>query len=158
NCHIDFALLKGAVCHRWIGLQQMKDDARILPGKLIDDGRYQACGKDRIGSNPQLPYRRVGEELDVLHGLLQLIERDETAIEKRARIDRGFDALRAAIKETHSERMFHVGNRLRNGGLRYAELRSSLAHAAASRHGEQDTEVPQLEVTAETLLVPFHGC
>src|SRR5438876_5940310 len=113
----------------------MKDDARILPGKLIDDGRNQACGKDKIGSNPQLPYLRVGEELDVPHGLLQLIERDETAIEKRARIDRGLDALRATIKETHSERIFHIGNRLRYGGLRNRKLIGSVSHAAASRHG-----------------------
>jgi ribosomal protein S12 methylthiotransferase accessory factor YcaO len=54
----------------------------------------------------------------MLHGLSELIERDQTAIEKGTTINRRLDALRTAIEETNAEREFHVGNRLRNGGLR----------------------------------------
>src|SRR6266849_9578744 len=79
---IDFSLLKGAACHIRIGNQQVKENARIPPCELTEDAVHEACGNDDRSSDPQLPYSRVGEELDVLHGLLQLIERDHAAIKE----------------------------------------------------------------------------
>ena len=54
----------------------------------------------------------------MLHRLSELVERDQPAMKKGASINRRLDALRTAIEETNAEREFHIGNRLRDGGLR----------------------------------------
>ena len=89
----------------------MKDQARILPRKLIYDGGDDARGNDNRGPDPQFPRGRIGKELDVLHRLPQLIEYDETAVENRAPIDRRLDAVRAPVEETHAQSVLHVGDR-----------------------------------------------
>ena len=88
----------------------MKDYSRILPGQPIDDGRNEARRDCDRASDPQFPRRRIGEEFDVLHGLLQLIEGDKAAIEKCARIDRRLRPPRVTIEQTHAECVLHIGN------------------------------------------------
>src|SRR5713101_1793279 len=101
----------------------MKHNVRILSGEPIDDGRNEARGNGDRGANAYFPRRGVSEEFDVLHGLPQLVERDVAAIEQRAPINRGLDTLWATVEETHTECVFHVGDRLRYRGLRHRELR-----------------------------------
>jgi hypothetical protein len=156
NHQLDFALLQSAICHRRFGSQEMNGDARILPGKPIDDRGSKAGGNDDGSPNPYFASLGVGEELDMFYSLPQLIEGNEAAIEKGAPINRGLYALRTAIQETDPERVFHVGNRLRYCRLRHRELSGCLSHAAASSHGQQDIQIPQFEMTAEALGVPLH--
>src|SRR5713226_5645431 len=135
----------------------MKHYVRILSGESIDDGRNEACGNGDRGANAYFPRRGVSEEFDVLHGLPQFVERDEAALEQCTPVNCGLDTLWATVEETNTERVFHVGDRLRYRRLRHRELRGSLSHAAAPSRGKQHIQIPQLEVTAETLLIPVHG-
>ena len=116
---LDSALFQSAICHRRFGSQEMNGDARILPGKPIDDRGSKAGGNDDGSPNPYFASLGVGEKLDMFYSLPQLIEGDEAAIEKGAPINRGLYALRTAIQETDPERVFHVGNRLRYCRLRH---------------------------------------
>src|SRR5436309_10425383 len=88
--------------------------------------------------------------------LFQLIEGDNAAIQKGLRIDRGLDAPRATIEKAYAECVFHVADRLRYRGLGHGEFCSSLAHAAAPGHGQQDVKIVQLHATANALFIPVH--
>src|SRR5262249_57938584 len=112
--------------------RQMKGQPRIAARQPLDDGGKETRGNCDGASNTQLSSRRVGEEFDMPCGLFQLIEGDDTAIQKGVRIDRGLDSTRMTVKKAYAERVLHVGNRLRYRGLRHREFCSSLAHAAAS--------------------------
>ena len=89
----------------------MERDARIAAGELIDDCRNQTGGHEVAASNPHLPGRRVCEKLDVLHTLAQAIEDGRAAIEQRAPIFSGLDALPVAIEQAHTECMLQFRDR-----------------------------------------------
>src|SRR5262249_29136058 len=84
------------------------------------------------------------------------IKCDNAAIEKNLRIDRGLDSTRVTIEEAYAECVLHVGDRLRYRGLGHRELCSSLAHAAAPSHGQQDVKIVQLHAMAHASFIPVH--
>ena len=67
-----------------------------------------------IGScatDPDFADRRIGQELDVLHRLAQVIEHGHAAIEQGAAVLRRLDAVTAAIEQPHADRVFKVRDR-----------------------------------------------
>ena len=58
--------------------------------------------------DPYFPSRRVGEKLDILESLAQVIEHGHAAIEQRATVLGRYDALPVAVQQAHAERMFQV--------------------------------------------------
>ena len=51
-----------------------------------------------VRADPDFTDRRIGQELDVLHSLAQVIEHGHSAIEQGAAVLRRFGAMTAAIK------------------------------------------------------------
>src|SRR6266404_3608244 len=93
---------------QWLQIcgHEMKHDARIAPGEPIDDGRNEACGQNGGASDPHFPSRRIGEKLDVLHRLAQVIEYGHSAIEQGATVLGRLDALGVALKQSHANGTF----------------------------------------------------
>ena len=54
--------------------RDMKDDARILPRQFFDDGQNDPLRRGRAASDAQFSGPGIGEVLDVLDALLQLVE------------------------------------------------------------------------------------
>ena len=68
-------------------------------------------------SDPELSRGRVGEKADLVDTLVQLVEDGNAAFGEGAAILSRLNTVRAAIEQANAERVLHVGNRLRNGGL-----------------------------------------
>ena len=94
-----------ARCIRLLDLE-MKHDARIAPGEPVDDAGNETRGEKGAASDPHFTSCRVGEKLDVLHALVQVIEYGCSAIEQRAAVLGWLDALRVAIEQLHAKGMF----------------------------------------------------
>src|SRR5256885_8250836 len=94
-------------CIRWRN-HEMKHDARIAPGEPVDDARNEARGEKGAASDPHFASRRVGEKLDVLHALVQVIEYGCSAIEQGAAELGWLDSLRDAVEQAHAQGMFQV--------------------------------------------------
>src|SRR5260370_40898635 len=152
---IDLALARFALQARCVCLDDMKDDARILLQEAIEDGRGQSR-RHRFGaSDAQFPGRGVGQELDVLYALPQLIEDRTAAGEERAAIHGRLDALWASIEEAHPERVLQIRDCLRHYRVRDGEMIGCFRNAAVLNHREQDMEVAQLKPAADAVR-PFH--
>ena len=80
----------------------MMHDARIASRQSIDHGCDEPDAPPHRRRDPDFPGRRVGEEFDVLHALLQFIEYRNAAPDERAAVRCRRDAARAAIKKTHA--------------------------------------------------------
>src|SRR5262245_30212661 len=70
----------------------VKHDAGMTPRKPVNDSRHEARGQRWCGSDPHFAHGRVGEELDILHTLPQLVEGCVTAVEHGAAKPRELDA------------------------------------------------------------------
>ena len=134
----------------------MNADTRILPREPVDGRGNDARANHDRRPDPHFARRRIGEEFDVLHGLLELIEGIETAVEQRAPVNGRLDPALTSIKQADPERIFQVGDGLRYRGLRHRQLSGSLSHAAATGNRHQDVQIPKIEVPAEPPLSPFH--
>src|SRR5262245_11276611 len=134
----------------------MKHNARITPGKSVDDGRNKASCLEWIAPNTHFPGRRVGEKLDVFHRLAQLIEHRGTAIEQGATVPGWLDALRVAVEQTHAKRVFQIRNRFRNVGLRGVQVTCRLSHAAGLHDSPEDVQVLQLDPASDA-IAHLHG-
>jgi len=120
------------------------------------DRRHYSGGKQLGGPDPQLAGGGIRQKVDVRNALAQFIEDDSAPLDEGVTIGRRFNPLSRAVEETHAERMFEVGDRLRDGGLRHVEAADRLAHAACGDHGHQDVEVPQLDAASQT-FIPWHA-
>jgi hypothetical protein len=98
----------------------------MAPAELVDNGGNEARADGDRAPDPDVARPRIGEEFELLHRLIQRIERAEAAIEKRASIDRRFDALRTAIEKTHAHGMLEIGDRFRNNGSRDGKVARGL--------------------------------
>ena len=76
------------------------------------------AASEGAASDPHFPSRRVGEKLDVLHALAQVVEYGRSAIEQRATVLGRLDPLAVAVEQAHAERMLQFRDRSRNVGLR----------------------------------------
>src|SRR5262249_9277845 len=83
---------------------------------------------------PRLTRRRIGEELDVLHALAQLVEHGDASPDDGLAVLRRRDAPGAAFEQPHAERMLEIGDRARDRRLRGAESLRRLSHAASFDH------------------------
>src|SRR5258708_13447878 len=86
--------------------------ARILTGKSFHDRREERSRDPLMAPEPDFAHRRVGQELDVPYGLLELIEHHVAALQQRPAIHRGLDTLRPAIEQPHTKRVLEVADRL----------------------------------------------
>jgi hypothetical protein len=107
-------------------------------------------------ADPQLSERRVGQEIDRLNATPQFIEHDRSAIDEGMAVSGRFDALRVAIEQTDTERVFEVGYRFRDNGLRDGKAFRRPDHASGLRDGEKNVKIAQLDTTADA-IGPLHG-
>src|SRR5262245_7009584 len=70
---------------------------------------------------------------------------------------RRLDALPPPIDQADTERMLHLGNRLRYGRLRHIELARRLCHAAPAHDGIEQAKVAQLETVGNTVNEVHEG-
>ena len=99
--------------------------------------------------------RRVGQEFDCFDALSQLVEDDNAVLEQRFAIDCRLRAVAVAIKQTHAEHMFEIGDDFRNDRLGDGEMLGRPGHAALLHDGEQDMKVPQSDAATDAVR-PFH--
>lgn len=134
----------------------MKHDAWVTPGEPIDHRGNEACGERRDAPDPHFSSGGIGEKLDVLHALSQVVKNRHSAIEQRPTIFGRLDPLAVAIQQSHAERMLKVCNRSRNVWLRAVEELRCLAHAAGFQNGHQDVQVLQFHPASDT-IAQLHG-
>ena len=102
----------------------------------------QEAGDDRLRSaDAQLADVRIGQKLDLLDALPDLIEHRCGAFDQRAAVQRRLNALRGAVEQANTERVFDLRHRLRHRGLRDRQLCRGLCHAAALRNRQQRIEI-----------------
>jgi hypothetical protein len=77
--------------------------------------------------------------------LLEFIKDGDSSLDECTAIRRRLDASRVTIEKTHPKRALHIGDRPRDGGLGYRQLRSGSCHASGVCHSEQDAELMELE-------------
>src|SRR5262249_7349115 len=142
-------------CFGWFD-HEMRYDARMAPGKPFDDAGNETRSERGSASNPHLSSRRVGEKLDVLHALAQVIEYGRSAIEQRATVLRRLDPLAVAVEQAHAEGMLQFRDRSRNRRLGAVEAFRRLPHAASLHHGHEDVEVLQLQPASDA-IAQLHG-
>ena len=128
---------------------------RGLPPEPLGNGRNKSRRHRLRTAKPQVANGRVGEALDVPDALAHLIEDRDPAFEQRLSVHGGPDAPRAAIEESHAERMFQFGNRLRHNRVRDRELFSCFRDAARLRHSHQHMKVSQPDAAANAIC-PLH--
>ena len=91
--------------------RHMNGDSRIFPVEPLEHRRQQAYDHGIVRADPDLADRRIGQELDVLHRLAQVIEHGHAAVEQSATVLRRFGALTAAIEQPHADRVLEVRDR-----------------------------------------------
>jgi hypothetical protein len=119
------------------------------------------CGREETGryilgtADPQLSNRRIGEGLEFLQALRQLVENGQSAPYEGTAVGSRFDAIPAAIEEAKPQFVLHFGDRPRNCRLRNRKFSRGFRHAAPRRHDKQDMQVAELE-TAPSQLDGLH--
>src|SRR5215468_8380081 len=81
----------------------MKDDSRILLREPLDDGRNEGPGVNGAASDSHFSSRWVGKKLDVLHGLVQVVEHGRSASEQRSTVGSRRHTPGVAIEQTHAQ-------------------------------------------------------
>jgi hypothetical protein len=154
---IDRPLLQLGECpHKGVYRQDAQLDLGVAQGKALDH-RRQDPGRHRFrASDPDFAKFRIGQALDILDARAQFVERDLAAPHQRGAIDRELDAARSAIEHGRVERVLERGDRLGDRGLRHAEARAGLGHAAVLHDRKQDVQVPQPDAPADP-AVPIDG-
>jgi hypothetical protein len=129
-------------------------NAWIFPRESIDHSANQP-GLRLRSSDTQFSRRGVGQELDRLDPLPELVEGCEAMSEERPAVDGGLNAPAGAVEQTHAEGMFQTGDRSRHYRLRDRKAVGRLGHAAPLHRGKEDVHVLQLETAADAIS-PLH--
>lgn len=116
-----------------------------------DEGR--PCFDD---ADPDFPGRGVGQVVDLLQALLQLVEHVSAASQKHTSTLGELGSARAPLEERHSEISFEIGNHLRYRWLRQAEIMSGARHAAALRHDIENMHVADPQPTTKPRRAGIH--
>src|SRR5262245_21565905 len=103
--------------------------ARVLLQQPIYDHLNQARRKRVRAPNTQLPCGRISEKSYLPNSLVQFTKHSDAALEGSAAILRWLNALSAAVEQPDAKSMLHVGNGLRNSGLRCAQHLCRFRHA-----------------------------
>ena len=86
----------------------------------------------------------------------EFIEDGDASLDERAAIRRRLDAARPAIEERYAERVLHIGDCPRDGGLGNCKLCGGLRHASGLRHSKKNVQLMQLEVAHA--VIALHDC
>jgi hypothetical protein len=92
-------------------VRNVKNDARVLPRQPMDHRKYDTLRQGWAAADSHLTCGGVGEKLDILQSLINLIEGGDAAFEQSAAVLRRLNAPRAAVEQSNAERMFSVGDR-----------------------------------------------
>ena len=98
---------------------------------------------------------RIGQKLDILHRLPQVIEYSRAALKQGAAILGRFNALAAAVEQAYANGVLQLRDRPRNGGLGSIQDRGRLAHAAGLHHAHQNVQIVQLHPPSNA-IAQFH--
>src|SRR5262249_17121473 len=91
---------------RFFSCEEMKYDSRVTPGEAFDDRRAKVFGDIGTATDPDFPSSRVGEKLDILYALLQLVERGHPLIQHGPTALGRLDALCVAVEKARADGMF----------------------------------------------------
>src|SRR5262245_36884827 len=94
-----------------LSCQYMKHNAWKTPGKSINNGRYEAGGQIGVASDPNFPSGWIGERLNVLHRLAQIIEYGCSTVQQGATELGRLYAERVAIEQTDTDGTLQFGDR-----------------------------------------------
>src|SRR5215208_7213949 len=87
---------------------EMKHDARMPSGKPVGNGGHKARGERGDASDPHLPRSGIGEKLDVLQALTQVVEDSRSTGEQRATELGRLDPLAVAVQQAHAKGMLQI--------------------------------------------------
>src|SRR5258708_36554250 len=87
---------------------EMKHDARIAPGEPVDDAGNEARGEKGAASDPHFANRRIGEKLDALDALVQVLEYGCAAIEQTPAGLGGLDPLSVSVQTLQARHALQV--------------------------------------------------
>src|ERR1051325_9305513 len=141
DSEVDAAIEKHGVERLHKSGREGKSDARMASREAIDDRGNEARGKRRDGANANFSTYGIGEKLDLVYCLAQIVEHRRPALEQGATVGGRLDTPRGAVEQGHSKRRLQVGNGPRNGRLCDIELRSRLAHTARLNDGYEDSQI-----------------
>jgi hypothetical protein len=113
----------------------MDGDAGILVAESFDDAGKERSYERLVTTDSHLSGGGVRQEVDLANTLPELVEGGGTAARQRAPVERGFDPLRTAVEEANAESVLEIGDRLRDGGLRYGETVRRARHTPPTNHG-----------------------
>src|SRR5262249_21372687 len=108
-------------------------------------------------TDPNLAYRRIGDELNVLYRLTQIVEHGGSAVEQGAAILRRLGAMTAAIKQPYGDHIFKISDRPRDSGLRGVQDLRRLAHAASLDNGHQHVKIVQFHTASDAITQQHLG-
>src|SRR5215471_6481829 len=131
-------------------------DPRIASPQLPDDCGHEAWREPETASDPHLSNLQVGKGLDVLSRQPQIVEDGRSTIEQGSAVERGLDALGAALKQADAHGALQFPDRFGDGRLSRIEEGGCLVHAAGLHHRDQDVEVAQLDALADA-VAETHG-
>src|SRR5258708_2207309 len=94
------------------GLDYIESNARIESREAFDDRRKKSGGDTFRTANTELARGRIGQELQFLHPLLELIEDRRAAPHQRVAVGSRLNAIAASVEQPNAERVLHVGYRL----------------------------------------------
>jgi hypothetical protein len=91
--------------------RHMHGDSRIFPVEPVEHCGEQAHDHRIMRADPDFADRRIGQKLDVLHRLSQIVEHGRSAVEQRAAVLCRLSAMAAAIEQPHAHRLLKVRDR-----------------------------------------------
>ena len=102
---------------RGIGqLRDMKVDPRIALAELFDHWMKDGLGEPLLAPDAQFAGRRVGQILQRLNALPQLVKHGQAAFEQSVAINRWLDSRRTAIEQADTNGSFEIADCFRDGG------------------------------------------
>src|ERR1043165_5505861 len=123
----------------------------MLLGELLKDVGHNRARNAQWTSDPHLSGTRIGQQLNFIDALLELVEDDERSSAQGLTVSCRFDALRAPIEQFDPDHLLQMREDFRHRWRRNAELARGHGHAAVLHHRK---EYMQLHVF---LAVVQHG-
>jgi hypothetical protein len=150
--NVELAFAQAAVLLRACGhLHHIDGNSSMSRVQPIEHGREQPHNDGIVRADSDFTDRRIGQELDVLDRLAQVVEHGHSTIEQGATILGRLGTLTASIEQPHADGLFQLRDRSRNGGLRGVQDFRRPAHAAGLNDGHQDVEVVQLHPASDAI-------
>lgn len=118
-------------------------------GKLVHNIRQQGGGQGLVAADPDLACGGIGQEVELLNSLAELVEYVGAPAKKRLAIKGGRDALWTAIQQAQADGMFEIGECLGDGRLGDRQALGGLCHAAFLGSGEQHVKIAQAQPAAD---------